>query len=50
MNAPHRPPGGACRLSLNVARDNLPAQRLYQARGWGQDGEFFMFHRFPPRG
>jgi GNAT superfamily N-acetyltransferase len=41
---------GACRLSLNVARDNLPAQRLYQARGWVQDGEFFMFHRFPPRG
>lgn len=41
---------GACRLSLNVARDNLPAQRLYQARGWEQDGEYFMFHRFPLRG
>lgn len=41
---------GACRLSLNVARDNLPAQQLYQARGWVQDGEYFMFHRFPQRG
>ena len=40
---------GACRLSLNVARDNLPAQQLYQTRGWVQDGEYFMFHRFPPR-
>jgi GNAT superfamily N-acetyltransferase len=38
---------GACRLSLNVARDNLSAQRLYQARGWVQDSDHLMFHRFP---
>jgi GNAT superfamily N-acetyltransferase len=38
---------GACRVSLNVAQSNLPAQALYRARGWVQDDEFFMFHRFP---
>lgn len=37
----------ACRISLNVAQSNLPAQDLYRARGWAQDNEFFMFHRFP---
>ena len=40
---------GACRISLNVAQSNLPAQDLYRARGWTQDNEFFMFHRFPPK-
>lgn len=40
---------GACRVSLNVAQSNLPAQDLYHARGWTQDDEFFMFHRFAPR-
>lgn len=40
---------GACRVSLNVAQSNLPAQDLYRARGWTQDNEFFMFHRFPPK-
>lgn len=39
---------GAARISLNVLRDNLPAQKLYAARGWQQDGQFFMFHRYPP--
>lgn len=39
---------GACRVSLNVAQVNSAAQKLYQARGWSQDQEFFMFHRFPP--
>lgn len=38
---------GACRVSLNVAQANLPAQALYRARGWAQDREFFMFHRHP---
>jgi len=38
---------GACRVSLNVAQSNLAAQALYRARGWVQDDEFFMFHRFP---
>jgi GNAT superfamily N-acetyltransferase len=39
---------GACRVSLNVARANGPAQRLYEAQGWVRDGEFFMYHRHPP--
>jgi GNAT superfamily N-acetyltransferase len=38
---------GACRVSLNVARVNVSAQELYQARGWVKDEEFFMYHRFP---
>jgi GNAT superfamily N-acetyltransferase len=40
---------GACRVSLNVAQSNVPAQDLYHAIGWTQDDEFFMFHRFPPK-
>ena len=38
---------GASRVTLNVARTNLPAQQVYTARGWKQDDQFFMFHRFP---
>lgn len=38
---------GACRVSLNVAQSNTAGQALYLARGWTQDSEFFMFHRFP---
>ena len=38
---------GACRVTLNVAQINSTAQKLYLARGWSQDQEFFMFHRFP---
>jgi GNAT superfamily N-acetyltransferase len=38
---------GASRLTLNVARANIPAQQVYAARGWKQDEQFFMFHRFP---
>lgn len=37
---------GAARITLNVARDNLPGQELYEARGWTQDDQFFMYHRF----
>ena len=40
---------GASRISLNVARDNLAAQALYEARGWSRDEQFFMFHRYPCR-
>ena len=40
---------GACRVSLNVMRDNPSAQALYRARGWVQDQEFLMFHRLPDR-
>jgi hypothetical protein len=35
------------RVTLNVARDNLPGQALYAARGWRQDAQFHMFHRYP---
>lgn len=38
---------GASRVSLNVARSNVSGQALYLHRGWNQDEEFFMFHRFP---
>lgn len=40
---------GAARLTLNVARDNRSAQRLYEAQGWQQDDQFFMLHRFAPK-
>ena len=38
---------GAARVTLNVARDNKPGQALYEAQGWSQDAQFFMYHRFP---
>lgn len=38
---------GASRVTLNVARTNVTAQQVYLARGWQQDEQFFMFHRFP---
>jgi GNAT superfamily N-acetyltransferase len=38
---------GASRVTLNVARTNVSAQQIYIARGWKQDDQFFMFHRFP---
>ena len=38
---------GASRITLNVARTNVSAQQVYTARGWKQDEQFFMFHRFP---
>ena len=40
---------GACRVSLNVAQVNVSAQELYGAKGWVRDGEFFMYHRYPPK-
>lgn len=40
---------GAARVTLNVARDNRDAQRLYGAQGWKQDERYFMFHRFAPK-
>lgn len=39
---------GAVRVSLNVARDNLAGQALYNARGWQQDQQFHAFHRHAP--
>lgn len=38
---------GAGRVTLNVARSNVTAQALYAARGWQQDEQFFMYHRYP---
>ena len=38
---------GASRVTLNVPRTNVSAQQVYTARGWAQDEQFFMFHRFP---
>ena len=38
---------GASRVTLNVARTNVSAQQVYAARGWKQDDQFFMYHRFP---
>lgn len=38
---------GAARVTLNVARSNVTAQALYAARGWQQDEQFFMYHRYP---
>lgn len=38
---------GAVRITLNVARDNIAGQTLYQAQGWRQDDHFFMYHRYP---
>lgn len=40
---------GTVRISLNVARTNSAAQSLYKARGWKQDDEFLMVHRYPPQ-
>ena len=39
---------GAVRVTLNVARTNTRGQALYEARGWQQDREHFMYHRFGP--
>jgi GNAT superfamily N-acetyltransferase len=38
---------GAARVTLNVTRDNKPGQALYEALGWSQDVQFFIYHRFP---
>jgi GNAT superfamily N-acetyltransferase len=38
---------GAARVTLNVARDNPSGQALYEAQGWRQDTQFFMYHCFP---
>ena len=39
---------GACRVSLNVTQVNASAQKLYEAKAWVRDAEFFMYHRYPP--
>lgn len=39
---------GSARVTLNVARGNTTAQAAYEALGWQQDQQHFMYHRFPP--
>lgn len=39
----HAEATGACGLELATARDNHPAQRLYQAAGWVLDEEFLHY-------
>jgi len=39
---------GAVRVTLNVARTNTRGQALYEARGWQQDQEHYMYHHFGP--
>jgi ribosomal protein S18 acetylase RimI-like enzyme len=36
---------GAVRLELSTARDNTPAQRLYESLGWKRDEDFFVYGR-----
>ena len=38
---------GAVRVSLNVEQVNGDAQKLYEARGWRRDAQFFMYHLVP---
>lgn len=40
---------GASSLRLNVARDNLQAQAVYDARHWQRDDHYFMYQRFASR-
>lgn len=37
----------AVRVTLNVDRNNIQAQALYEARGWSPDLQFCMYHCFP---
>lgn len=41
---------GAVRITLSAARTNISAQKLYEAHGWKQDEQFFMYHRYPTGG
>lgn len=36
---------GAVRLALTTARDNVRAQRVYEANGWERDEVFFAYNR-----
>ena len=38
---------GAARVTLNVAKNNKHGQALYEAKGWRQDEQFHMYHRYP---
>jgi ribosomal protein S18 acetylase RimI-like enzyme len=38
---------GAVRITLLVAKQNVSAQALYEARNWQQDEHFYMYHRYP---
>jgi len=34
---------GAGRIELQTAKDNIPAQRLYEALGWARDNDFYIY-------
>ncbi|MCD9086629.1 GNAT family N-acetyltransferase [Stenotrophomonas sp. SY1] len=34
---------GAGRVELQTAKDNLPAQRLYEGLGWVRDNDFYVY-------
>ncbi|MBB3228844.1 ribosomal protein S18 acetylase RimI-like enzyme [Luteibacter sp. Sphag1AF] len=38
---------GAGRLELQTARDNIPAQALYEGLGWKRDNDFFIYAIHP---
>lgn len=38
---------GYARLELQTARDNLPAQALYESRGWERNREFYAYSKCP---
>ena len=40
---------GAVRVTLNVDTNNQPGRALYEAKGWTQDQQYFMYHRFPSK-
>jgi ribosomal protein S18 acetylase RimI-like enzyme len=41
--------GGAAEIFLQTARDNLPAQRLYESLGYARDDEFLVYTLSLPR-
>lgn len=34
---------GAGRIELQTAKDNVPAQRLYEGLGWVRDNDFYVY-------
>ena len=34
---------GAGRIELQTAKDNVPAQRLYEGLGWARDNDFYIY-------
>lgn len=38
---------GYARMELQTARDNLPAQSLYESRGWERNRDFYAYSKCP---